>query len=46
MWKKLYGEMIEEDKFVDKVLIKGWYGEGDGNLDKMYIVEIEDIYVK
>ena len=44
--KKLYADMIQEDKFVDKLLINRWYGEGHGNLHKMYILEIQHIYVK
>lgn len=38
--------MIQEDKFVDKLLINRWYGEGHGNLHKMYIIEIQHVYVK
>ena len=41
-----YADMIQEDKFVDKLLINRWYGEGHGNLHKMYILEIQHIYVK
>ena len=44
--KKLYADMIQEDKFVDKLLINRWYGEGHGNLHKMYIIEIQHVYVK
>ena len=44
--KKLYADMIQEDKFVDKLLINRWYGEGHGNLHKMYILEIQHVYVK
>ena len=41
--KKLYADMIQEDKFVDKLLINRWYGEGHGNLHKMYILEIQHV---
>ena len=44
--KKLYADMIQEDKFVDKLLINRWYGEGHGNFHKMYILEIQHVYVK
>lgn len=44
--KKLYADFIEDDNFVDKLLINRWYGEGNGGFHKMYILEIEHVLVK
>lgn len=43
--RKLYADMIEPDKFMDTSLIGRWYGEGHGNFHKMYVVEIEHVWV-
>lgn len=43
--RKLYVDMIEPDKFMDTSLIGRWYGEGHGNFHKMYVVEIEHVWV-
>lgn len=43
--RKLYADMIEPDKFMDTSLIDRWYGEGHGNFHKMYVVEIEHVWV-
>ena len=43
--RKLYADMIEPDKFMDTLLIDRWYGEGHGNFHKMYVVEIEHVWV-
>lgn len=44
--KKLYADFIDADNFVDKLLISRWYGEGHGGFHKMYILEIQNVFVK
>lgn len=44
--KKLYADFIEADNFVDKLLISRWYGEGHGGFHKMYILEIQNVFVE
>ncbi|WP_300728039.1 flavin reductase family protein [uncultured Bacteroides sp.] len=44
--KKLYADMIDPEHFIDKSLTDRWYGEGKGGFHKMYVVEIEHVWVK
>lgn len=44
--KKLYADMIRPELFLDASLVSRWYGEGHGNFHKMYIVEIQHVWVK
>ena len=44
--KKLYADFIDADNFVDKLLINRWYGEGHGGFHEMYILEIQNVFVK
>lgn len=44
--KKLYADMIRPELFLDASLVNRWYGEGHGNFHKMYIVEIQHVWVK
>ena len=44
--KKLYADFIDADNFVDKLLISRWYGEGHGGFHKMYILEIQNVFVE
>lgn len=44
--KKLYADFIDADNFVDKLLINRWYGEGHGGFHKMYILEIQNVFVE
>ena len=44
--KKLYADFIDADNFVDKLLINHWYGEGHGGFHKMYILEIQNVFVE
>lgn len=44
--RKLYADMIDPQLFFDPSLIERWYGEGHGNFHKMYVVEIEHVWVK
>jgi hypothetical protein len=37
--------MIKPEQFLDASLIDKWYGEGHGNFHKMYIVEIQHVWV-
>ena len=43
--RKLYADMIKPEQFLDASLIDKWYGEGHGNFHKMYIVEIQHVWV-
>ncbi len=44
--KKLYADFIDADNFVDKLLISRWYGEEHGGFHKMYILEIQNVFVE
>lgn len=44
--KKLYADFIDADNFVDKLLISRWYGEEYGGFHKMYILEIQNVFVE
>lgn len=44
--RKLYADMIDPDKFIDKTLVNRWYGASHGGFHKMYVVEIEHVWVK
>lgn len=44
--KKLYADMIRPEQFLDPSLIDRWYGEGHGNFHKMYVVEIQHVWIK
>lgn len=44
--KKLYDTMLNQKNFTDKVPLGQWYGGTHGNLHKMYIAEITDIWIK
>ncbi|MBM6903052.1 flavin reductase family protein [Phocaeicola coprocola] len=44
--RKLYADMIKPEQFIDASLVSCWYGEGHGGFHKMYVVEIEHVWVK
>lgn len=44
--RKLYADMIKPEQFIDASLVSRWYGEGHGGFHKMYVVEIEHVWVK
>lgn len=44
--RKLYTDLIEPERFIDPTLIDHWYDEAHGGFHKMYVVEIEHIWVK
>lgn len=43
--RKLYGQMMTEESFVDHSIFEKWYSEGHGNPHKMYIGEIEQCWI-
>lgn len=44
--RKLYSTMLNEDDFVDSAQFKAWYGGEHGNLHRMYVGEIINVWVK
>lgn len=44
--RKLYADMIRPEHFMDASLVERWYGESHGGFHKMYVLEIEHIWVK
>lgn len=44
--RKLYSTMLREGDFIERSVLEKWYGGSHGNLHRMYIIEIENIYVK
>ncbi len=38
--RKIYGQDMSEDSFADHKIYEKWYGEGHGNLHKIYMGEI------
>lgn len=38
--RKIYGQDMSEESFVDHTIYEKWYGEGHGNLHKIYMGEI------
>lgn len=44
--RKLYEDDIKPEHFIEKENIEKWYGEKQGGFHKMYIVEIEHVWVK
>lgn len=44
--RKLYSTMLREGDFIERSVFEKWYGGSHGNLHRMYIIEIENIYVK
>lgn len=44
--RKLYADMISPENFTDSSLTERWYGEAHGGFHKMYVVEIEHVWVK
>ena len=43
---KLYADTIDEDNFIDKTLVGRWYGGSHGGFHKMYVLEIDHVWVK
>lgn len=44
--RKLYADMIKPEQFIDASLVSRWYGRGHSGFHKMYVVEIEHVWVK
>ncbi len=44
--KKLYADAIDPENFFDKKLIDKWYGGAHGGFHKMYVVEIESVWMR
>lgn len=44
--RKLYSDMISSEHFIDRSILAQWYDGGHGGQHRMYIIEIENIYVK
>ena len=42
--KKLYVQELSEESFLEKAPLTDWYGAGHGQLHKMYIAEICQVY--
>lgn len=43
--RKLYADMIEPDNFIDTTSIARWYGEAQGGFHKMYVLQIEHVWI-
>lgn len=44
--KKLYAGEIDPENFLDRSLIEKWYGGSHGGFHKMYVVEIENVWIR
>lgn len=44
--KKLYADAIDPENFFDKKLIDKWYAGAHGGFHKMYVVEIESVWMR
>ena len=44
--RKLYAGEIGPENFLDKNLIEKWYGVSHGGFHKMYVVEIENVWMR
>ena len=44
--RKLFKATMQEANFLDKDVLARWYGEKQGNLHDVYVVEIEGVYTK
>ena len=43
---KLYADTIDEENFIEKPLVTRWYGGSHGGFHKMYILQIDHVWVK
>ncbi|MFI3289772.1 MAG: flavin reductase [Rikenellaceae bacterium] len=44
--RKIYGQDMSKDSFVDQSIYGKWYGEGHGNLHKIYMGEIVNCWIE
>ena len=44
--RKLYADFIDPENFIDKSLTGRWYGGSRGDFHKMYVLQIEHVWVK
>ncbi len=44
--RKIFGQMMSEDSFIDRDIYEKWYDEAHGNLHKVFIGEIVNCWVK
>lgn len=44
--RKLYADFLKPENFLDKAAVERWYGGAQGDFHKMYIIEIENIWVR
>lgn len=44
--RKVFGQMMSQDSFVDKEIYDKWYDEAHGNLHKVFIGEIVNCWIK
>lgn len=44
--KKIYADDLKAEHFLDSSLIKKWYGGDHGGFHKMYVVEIENVWMR
>ncbi len=44
--RKIFGQMMSEESFVDNDCYAQWYGDGHGNLHKVYMGIIENCWIK
>ena len=44
--RKLFKATMQEANFLDKEILDRWYGEKQGNLHDVYVLEIEGVYTK
>ena len=44
--RKLFKATMQEGNFLDKDVLARWYGEKQGNLHDVYVLEIENVYAK
>ena len=44
--RKLFKTTMQEANFLDNDVLARWYGEKQGNLHDVYVVEIEGVYTK
>ncbi len=43
--RKIYGQDMDKESFVDQSIYEKWYGEGHGNLHKIYMGEIVNCWI-
>lgn len=44
--RTLYSTMLTKENFIDVAPMQKWYGNGHGSLHKMYVAEIENVWIE